>query len=615
MSSSSHEHQFYRVLGEYRDKADRTKPDDQLARWVTPDDGPSIANAGGIRQQRIVGSAPGSLPAVVYLFTTHVRTVFDNPWTDRIDHSTATIEYWGDAKAGRDRPAGNRLFRQLLSVPPEQRPPILHFVRVRPGFIRFSGLCVIREVSESDYEDSDGNHVPNLLVQLSILDATEVSAQWIRSRVQLGPAADSTSSAPLAWQRYRSGEVVSLNPVNTYASIPETLPMAPASASLSDSMQSLINRIEGEGYVYQPWQVAAYVTALRTRPFVILAGVSGTGKSRLPSLVASLTGMPAPQRVAVRPDWNDSSDILGYTDLQRRFRPGLVLQQMRTAAADPQRFYTCLIDEMNLARVEYYFAELLSAVEDCIPDLHGGFRSSPVLMHQLPPEDAHWQNQYLPPNLALVGTVNMDESTHSFSRKVLDRAFTIELSHIEFSESTQSGSESNDSTPWTADLLVSRFRRVADIPASESGFQRILVQTNELLTSLNRLLIHSQMQVGYRIRDEIAIFAWNAGEVVSCFRTRAGVVVDPLDLALMMKVLPRLVGSSGALRQVLAGLIELAQTGQDGNLYSDPSETVASWEQTGRPVSVDGAAFPMTLARLCQMWQRLEHEGYTSFWL
>lgn len=85
--------------------------------------------------------------------------------------------------------------------------------------------------------------------------------------------------------------------------------------------------------------------------FGILAGVSGTGKSRLPALVARLTGMPAPQRVAVRPDWNDSSEVLGYTDLQRRFRPGMVLQQMKTAASDPCHFHTCLIDEMNLARL------------------------------------------------------------------------------------------------------------------------------------------------------------------------------------------------------------------------------------------------------------------------
>jgi hypothetical protein len=208
----------------------------------------------------------------------------------------------------------------------------------------------------------------------------------------------------------------------------------------------------------------------------------------------------------------------------------------------------------------------------------------------------------------------VDESTHTFSRKVLDRAFTIELSHVDFSESPTPTAQTEQSSPWTADMLISKCRRVADVPISDSEFPGILGQTNDLLTRINRLLVYSQMQVGYRIRDEVSIFTWNAREVLSSFRTRAGIAVDPLDLAVMMKVLPRLTGSSGALRQVLAGLIELALTGQDGSLHSDPTEAVTAWEQNGRPGSVEGAALPMTHARLCQMWQRLEHEGYTSFW-
>ncbi|MFM7923622.1 MAG: hypothetical protein ACKPJJ_25655, partial [Planctomycetaceae bacterium] len=174
--------------------------------------------------------------------------------------------------------------------------------------------------------------------------------------------------------------------------------------------------------------------------------------------------------------------------------------------------------------------------------------------------------------------------------------------------------QSSATSPWTADMLISRFRRVTDIPADDTEFPRILQHTNDLLTSLNKLLVSSQMQVGYRIRDEIAIFTRNSLDVAGSFRTRAGTSVDPLDLALMMKILPRLVGGS-SLRQVLAGLIELMQTGQDGNLMSDPSDLVAAWEQSGRPFTMDGAAYPMTLARLCQMWLRLENDGYTSFWL
>ena len=606
--------QVYRVQGEYRDKANRTFPEDQFARWVTPDDGPSVQNTGGIRPQRVANSAPGAAPAVVYLFTAHVRTVSDNPWTDRVDYSTATIEYWGDARASATRVSGNRLLQQLAAIPPTQRPPVLHFVRVRVGYLRFSGLCAIRSIEEREFEDSEGIHVPNLFVQLTILDAPEVSLEWIRDRVMFGPDADSTGTAPHAWQRYREGETLPLPAIPQSALDTESIPMSRNSNRLVDAAESLISSIRSDGYVYQPWQIAAYITALRTRPFVILAGVSGTGKSRLPVLVAKYTGMRSPLRVSVRPDWNDSAEVLGYVDLQNRFRPGLILRQMQIAEADSAGFHTCIIDEMNLARVEYYFAEILSAAEDCVPDPAGGFRSTPVLVQQLPDEDAQWQQQVLPANMAFVGTVNMDESTHSFSRKVLDRAFTIELSEISFASISR---EDRPVTPslWTVDMLISRYRRVTDVPADDPAFPEILSETNRLLTSLNRLLVFAQMQVGYRIRDEIALFVRNASEISSCFRTLAGDPVSPMDLAIMMKVLPRLVGSSSALRQVLAGLIELAQNGDDGNLHAEPDEIVEAWESGGRAGYISGAVFPMTLARLCQMWHRLKHEGYTAFWL
>ncbi|MFM8218327.1 MAG: hypothetical protein ACKOJF_05330, partial [Planctomycetaceae bacterium] len=116
---------------------------------------------------------------------------------------------------------------------------------------------------------------------------------------------------------------------------PETLtrPVRPSLEGLDAAVRDLVARIDAQGFVFEPWQVAAYVTAVRTKPFVILAGVSGTGKSKLPALVAEATGAAPPRRIAVRPDWTDSSDVMGYVDLQDRFRPGLVLRSLREAAS------------------------------------------------------------------------------------------------------------------------------------------------------------------------------------------------------------------------------------------------------------------------------------------
>jgi hypothetical protein len=211
MPSSDQEPQFYRVLSEYRDKADGKVPEDQLTRWVTPDDGPSIANAGGIRSQRIARAPAGSAPAFIYLFTSHVRTVFDNPWTDKIDHDTATVEYWGDAKFGKERSVGNRLLRQVLSMPPENRPPILHFVRVRVGFVRFSGLCVVREITERDYEDSEGNHVSNLFVQLAIAWKAQVLQAEVVERSAIATPWASRHAKHSSMILYHLGPVVRLD--------------------------------------------------------------------------------------------------------------------------------------------------------------------------------------------------------------------------------------------------------------------------------------------------------------------------------------------------------------------------------------------------------------------
>ena len=178
----------------------------------------------------------------------------------------------------------------------------------------------------------------------------------------------------------------------------------PPSLSLSQATERLVVDISAQGYIYQPWQIATYVTAVRTKPSVILAGVSGTGKSKLPALVADLTGGTT-KRVSVRPDWTDSSDVLGYVDLNDRFRPGVVLEATRAAAEDGERYHVCLIDEMNLARVEHYFAEVLSTIEDRSPAEEGGFESGPLVAQKLPDEFSDWQRQNIPSNLGVVGTV------------------------------------------------------------------------------------------------------------------------------------------------------------------------------------------------------------------
>jgi len=398
-------------------------------------------------------------------------------------------------------------------------------------------------------------------------------------------------------------------------------PTAPAATEKTDTrvfdiagaFPDLLEAIRTRGFHYEPWQVAAYVTALRTKPFVILAGVSGTGKSKLPALVAEATGGEA-RLLPVRPDWTDSSDVLGYTDLQGRFRPGPLLALAREAAANPERYYVCIVDEMNLARVEQYFAEVLSRLEDRHPVPSGGFASGLLLNQRLGDSDAEWAQLGLPRNLAIVGTINMDETTHGFSRKVLDRAFTLELSDVDLSAWQRETPSPRPRIAWPVEAWYPRAIRLGGLPDVED-VRGIVQQVIATLTDVNVFLRHAQLQVGYRTRDEIALFVIHARDLSAYFVTVAGERVDPLDLALQMKILPRLVGGSNAVRRALLQLLGWAFDGKPRRDEEEADSVLSAWHASGRTGMIPNARYPVTAARLALMWERLLDEGFTSFWL
>jgi hypothetical protein len=384
--------------------------------------------------------------------------------------------------------------------------------------------------------------------------------------------------------------------------------------SLADAFKSLQATIASTGFVFEPWQLAAYVTALRTKPFVILAGVSGTGKSQLPKLVAQATGGQF-IRVPVRPDWTDSSDVLGYVDLQSQFRSGGVLHFARDARDLPAAYHVCLLDEMNLARVEQYFAEMLSGIEDRAPDASGGFTSPPLLAQSLALDDGDWMKVGWSANLAIVGTVNMDESTHGFSRKVLDRAFTLELSDVDLSLWEASAETPKVPELWPASAWFPRALRLSDLRDLKADERKTVEDVIAKLTELNAILTQAQVQVGYRVRDEVALFVLHARDLATAFTTATSQAVDPLDLALHMKILPRLAGGSATMRRVILQLLGWAVDGKASVDEVAVQAHVDKWAKGGRPASIAGARFGRTAARLALMWERLQHEGFTSYWL
>lgn len=370
---------------------------------------------------------------------------------------------------------------------------------------------------------------------------------------------------------------------------------------LNTSTQTLIDAISGQGYIYEPWQIATFLTAIRSKPFLILAGVSGTGKTKLTQLIAKQTGGKS-TLIPVKPDWTDSSDILGYTDLHGTFRAGSLLQLIKQAYQSPEVFHFCILDEMNLARVEYYFAEVLSQIEN--RDASG--RSEALLGGN----DSHWHQLGLPPNLALIGTVNMDETTQSFSRKVLDRTFTLELSEINF----EAPLSSNVTLPEAWPLKVFQPPDI-DYANLNTSQKPLLKEVNLVLSQLNQILRQEQLQVGYRMRNELFLFLLQARELSDYFVTSQKEPINPLDLALQMKLLPRISGGRQSLQHLLYQLLSWAYQGAIISFDKEPSNLLKNWEQHHQPSYFKAAHYPLFFSRVALMLQRLLKDGFTSFWL
>lgn len=390
----------------------------------------------------------------------------------------------------------------------------------------------------------------------------------------------------------------------------EPLPETPNKLR-EDSMNDILTYILNKGFHFEPWQIACYVTALRTKPFVILAGVSGTGKSKLPALIAEATGGQS-KLVSVHPDWTDSSEVIGYKNLQGDFQPGQLLQFIKEAQSPDNKNIqnVCIIDEMNLARVEHYFAEVLSRIEDRRKTADG-YASDPLASAEL---DEPWRSLGITANLAIVGTVNMDESTHGLSKKVLDRAFTLELSDIDL-KIRNSAMPLVEPTIWPLEKWQPRAIRLGELTDLDPDENAMVENVITVLTEINAILRQAQLQIGYRSRDEVALFVLHALEYKESFKTTAGVPVDPLDLALLMKILPRISGGSMPIRNTVLGLLGWSNNGQKILSEQDAEPLLEQWKSHGQPESFDDANYPRMTARLCLMWDRLKNEGFTSFWL
>ena len=376
----------------------------------------------------------------------------------------------------------------------------------------------------------------------------------------------------------------------------------------------------------------SYITAIKSKPFLLLAGISGTGKSRIVRELAKACWEkgsteyedPKPKNfelVQVKPNWHDSSELIGYVSRVSGspvFVAGDFLKFVAKAWENPEVPYFLCLDEMNLAPVEQYFAEYLSVVESRKCQEDGTITTDPILKKSgedwyriLTSEltsDENVRNQFLndgiaiPQNLIVVGTVNMDETTFSFSRKVLDRAMTIEMNEVDLYGGLDDWHEKIGKLE--AGNLIGTAVEGVDV---YRGNKEVCDTALNYLQAVNLNLDGTPFKVAYRTRNEFLLYVVNnlpynkdkGGKEIP----QQEVIARALDEITSMKILSRIEGDSDKI----------------GNLLEELEKTVSeqlkaiSGKEYSEKMNDGEKVYSVSLAKLKEMEGRLK-SGYTSFW-
>lgn len=423
-----------------------------------------------------------------------------------------------------------------------------------------------------------------------------------------------------------------------------------------------------------------FITAFRTKPFLLLAGISGTGKSRI---VRELAFKSCPRylqdkngttpgnycMIEVKPNWHDSTELLGYYSRLGK-SPGYQFTKfvkflVKAKMFPNVPFFVCL-DEMNLAPVEQYFAEILSILEtrkviigedgkktiktETIIDAEhfkafgkiAGFdqnftdRDIYMKLNDIDTEsaiadevgrrvDLKTEGLTLPDNVVIIGTVNMDDTTHQFSRKVIDRAMTIEMNGGNL-RNMFGGSKNLEYLPdeeqqkWQ-NAFVRQYVTADEVLEAHSDVAGKLVEKlPEKLEQINKALKGTPFEVSYRVLNELTIMV---GVMLDEGKDLSDAIALSVNNILLMKILPRIEGDAEmfALSKEyknkvgvsydnrLEWLKELAPVIQETSSGTTPENG-----DTEEPVEKNEEHQQTAKEKIQEMIDRLNNQEFTRFW-
>ena len=423
-----------------------------------------------------------------------------------------------------------------------------------------------------------------------------------------------------------------------------------------------------------------YIEAIKSKPFLLLAGISGTGKSRIvrefafkscPNYLQDKDGTTPGNycMIEVKPNWHDSTELLGYYS-RLGSKPGYQFTKfvkflVKAKMYPDVPFFVCL-DEMNLAPVEQYFAEILSILEtrkvvigedgnktiktEAIIDAEhfkalgkiGGFapnftdRDIYMKLYDINTEsdideavgkhtDLKTEGLTLPDNVVIIGTVNMDDTTHQFSRKVIDRAMTIEMNGGNL-RNMFGGSKNLEYLPdekqkeWQ--IAFTRRYVTADevLEAHPNEAEELKDKLPSCLEQINMALKGTPFEVSYRVLNELTIMV---GVMLDEGKGLDDAIAQSVNNILLMKILPRIEGDAEMFSLSREYKTKVGVTYDNRlewlkDIAPDIKEPLTETESENNDTEENAEAVkehqPTAKDKIQEMIDRLNNQEFTRFW-
>jgi 5-methylcytosine-specific restriction endonuclease McrBC GTP-binding regulatory subunit McrB len=309
-----------------------------------------------------------------------------------------------------------------------------------------------------------------------------------------------------------------------------------------------------KGLYYSDAHIRTFIAGFASSRLIILEVMSGTGKSSLPREFGEYIGSPT-ARIPVQSSWKDRNDILGfYNDFEKRYKETDFLKSIYYAVKDKDNIHCILLDEMNLSRIEYYFADLLSVLEEPNPEnwkisLVADIASIKGEM----PRYIQDGELLISENIWFAGTANKDDSTFTITDKVYDRAIVLD-----FKERAQKPSNMMPQF-GNGNLSYSEFKELLQKAVKSSPTEQ--KQIDDLIEKLDmQMQTNFEISFGNRISSQIEKF-------VPAYKNCGGSIVEAFDILFSTKVLRKIQGYDESTKKGLDGL--LAEINDD---YPSPSD-------------------------------------------